>query len=134
LEKVQQIHSFLLLAYVILLDNFYWLMRVDDAAGNFSTVLHSVKRNYTLNYKKTHGIGTALRLWQGRFWDHVIRDEHDLQRHFDYIRWNPVRHGYVTGPENWTQSTFLHWAERGYYAPEWGHGGEITSIDGMEFE
>ena len=28
--------------------------------------------------------------WQGRFWDHIIRDEAELNRIRDYIRANPA--------------------------------------------
>lgn len=52
IRRVQEIHPFHLLAYVILPDHFHWLMRADDPKGNFSKVIHSVKRNYTVNYKK----------------------------------------------------------------------------------
>ncbi|MFO7740806.1 MAG: transposase, partial [Anaerolineae bacterium] len=109
LRRVQHIHPFHLLAYVILPDHFHWLIQIEDESGNFSKVLHSAKRNYTLNFKKAHGITTPLSVWQSRFWDHVIRDEHDLNNHFDYIHWNPVKHGYAEHPESWSQSTFLHW-------------------------
>jgi putative transposase len=34
-------------------------------------------------------------LWQHRFWEHLIRDEAEFDRHIDYIDWNPVKHGYV---------------------------------------
>jgi len=30
-------------------------------------------------------------IWQVRFWEHAIRDETDLQRHVDYIYFNPVK-------------------------------------------
>jgi len=134
MRRVQTIHPFRLLAYVILPDHFHWLMRVDDASGNFSRVLHSVKRNYTLNYKKARGITTPFNLWQERFWDHIIRDERDLHNHFDYIHWNPVKHGCVQRPEDWRHSTFRHWLERGYYEPGWGYGGEPVNITDMSFE
>jgi hypothetical protein len=88
--RVQEIHPFHLLAYVILPDHFHWLMPAEDESGNFSTVLHSIKRNYPLNFKKVHGITTLFNLWQARFWDHVIRDEDDLGNHFDHIHWNPI--------------------------------------------
>jgi putative transposase len=134
MRRVQSIHPFRLLAYVILPDHFHWLMRVEDEEGDFSKVLHSIKRNYTLNYKKAHGITTSLSLWQGRFWDHIIRDKDDLKNHFDYIHWNPVKHGYVCRPERWPQSTFLHWVERGYYELGWGHDEAPQSIAGMQLE
>jgi len=134
MRRVQEIHPFRLLAYVIMPDHFHWLMRVDDKRGDFSTVLHSVKRNYTLNFKKAHRITSSLVLWQERFWDHVIRDEADLNRHFDYIHWNPVKHGYVQFPETWRHSTFRHWLDLGYYEPGWGHAGEPASIADMNLE
>jgi len=134
MRRVQELHPFRLLAFVILPDHFHWLMRVDDEKGNFSTVLHSIKRNYTLNFKKAHGITTPFNCWQERFWDHVIRDEWDLNNHFDYIHWNPVKHGYVQWPEEWPHSTYLHWLERGYYEAGWGQGSAPFNIVDMDFE
>src|SRR3546814_1710907 len=28
-------------------------------------------------------------IWQRRYWEHLVRDEDDLQRHVDYIHFNP---------------------------------------------
>ena len=134
MRRVQEVHPFHLLAYVILPDHFHWLMRVDDESGNFSIALHSIKRNYTLNFKKARGITTSFNLWQERFWDHVIRDERDLNDHFDYIHWNPVKHAYIQRPEDWLHSTYLHWLEQGYYELGWGYGGEPPNIVDMNFE
>ena len=134
LRNVQQIHPFRLLAYVILPDHFHWLMRVEKESGNFSDILQSIKRNFTLNYKDAHPIPTPMKLWQSRFWDHIIRDEKDLERHFDYIHWNPVKHGYIHYPEDWLHSTYAHWLKLGYYGLEWGRGEEPSGIAEMDFE
>ena len=32
---------------------------------------------------------------QRRYWEHLIRDENDLQRHRDYVHINLVKHGYA---------------------------------------
>jgi putative transposase len=109
-------------------------MRVDNSKGHFSTVMHSLKRNFTMNYKKFHSISSSFTVWQKRFWDHVIRDEYDLNRHLDYIHWNPVKHGFVDHPEDWPQSSFLDWLERGYYPENWGWEHEPKNIEGMNFE
>jgi len=45
-------------------------------------------------------------LGRGRYWEHTIRDERDFARHFDYVHFNPVKHGLVEHPANWTYSTF----------------------------
>jgi putative transposase len=45
-------------------------------------------------------------IWQRRFWEHLIRDEHDLKRHVGYIHWNPVKHGWVKQAHEWPYSSF----------------------------
>ena len=134
MRRVQVVHPFQLLAYVILPDHFHWLMRANSNLDTFSTVLHSVKRNYTLNYKSAHQLGTTLNLWQARFWDHVIRDESDFKNHFDYIHWNPVKHSYVTRPEDWSHSTYQHWLDRGYYEVGWGYADEPINTRELNLE
>jgi len=49
----------------------------------------------------------AKRLWQTRFFDHVIRNDRDLQENFDYIAMNPVHRGYVTHPQFYPYTGFL---------------------------
>jgi putative transposase len=59
-------------------------------------------------------------IWQRRFWDHLIRDDLDFQRHLDYLHWNPVKHGYVKKVIDWPYSTFHRFVNRGLYPPDWG--------------
>lgn len=40
--------------------------------------------------KKIHKTEPNLKVWQGRFYDHVIRSDADYSKHFDYIVDNPV--------------------------------------------
>jgi putative transposase len=60
------------------------------------------------------------RLWQHRFWDHVIRNENDYVRHVDYIHYNPVKHGLTPSPFEYELSSINRWAARGYYDRTWG--------------
>ena len=46
-------------------------------------------------------------LWQGRFFDHVIRNDIDLRENLDYIAMNPVRAGFVTRPWFYPYTGFL---------------------------
>ncbi len=48
------------------------------------------------------------RLWQTRFFDHVIRNDSDLQENLDYIAMNPVKEGYVPRPQFYPYSGFLY--------------------------
>ena len=47
------------------------------------------------------------RLWQTRFYDHVIRNDRDLQENLDYIAMNSVRRGYVTHPAFYPYTGYL---------------------------
>ena len=134
LERVKELFPFDLLAYVILPDHFHWLMKVGDPTGNLSKIMHSIKRNYTRNFKQAHHIQEPINIWQRGFWDHVIRDERDLENHLDYIHWNPIKHGHVSKPEDWTNSTYNDWFRRGYYEFGWGWYEVPENINNMEFE
>lgn len=46
-------------------------------------------------------------LWQRGFFDHVIRNDKDLQENLDYIAMNPVRKGYVSQPYFYPYTGFL---------------------------
>ncbi len=133
LRNVQTLHPFHLFAYVILPDHFHWLLQLPEDKPDFSAILHSVKFNFTWNLKRELGIKTPLKVWQNRFWDHVIRDEDDLQTHFDYIHWNPVKHRYVENPEDFPESSFKFWKEKGYYGERWNYE-EPLSISKIHLE
>jgi putative transposase len=133
LEKTKSLQLFELMAHVLLPDHFHWMIKLPQENPNFSKILLGFKGNFTYQYKKIHHISTPLTLWQRRFWDHIIRNEDDLMRHLDYIHWNPVKHGLVKEPEQWSQSSFKTWVENGYYEREWG-GKEPETIHGLNFE
>lgn len=111
-------YPFTMVAYVFLPDHFHLLIQVPEST-NISNLMQSVQRNFTLDYKKILSIETPLHLWQRGFWDHVIRDERDLERHFDYIHYNPVKHGLVSKPSEYPHSSFLEYVKRGWYGAAW---------------
>ena len=86
MRAVKQIHPFTMYAFVFLHDHFHLLLRLGKNT-DITKVMHSIKRNYTLNYKKGVGINGRVSLWQRGFWDHVIRNEQDFHNHLDYERW-----------------------------------------------
>lgn len=74
--------------------------------------------------QRRHGV------WQRRFWEHSLRDEHDYARHFDYVHYNPVKHGYVERVKDWPYSTFHRWVKQGVYPVDWGCGNFDTAMFG----
>jgi putative transposase len=116
LHNVKELHPFLLLGYVFLLDHFHLIIQ-PTGESNFSDIMHSLKPNFTREYKNLLGIPASqtMKFWQKRFWDHVIRNDRDFESHLHYIHFNPVKHGYVKDPRDWKYSSYLEWEERGLY-------------------
>ena len=75
LHNVKELHPFTMLGYVFLPEHFHLLIQL-TGESNFSDVMHSLKPNFTKEYKKLMGLpfSKSMKFWQKRFWDHVIRD------------------------------------------------------------
>jgi putative transposase len=119
LRRVKELHPFSMVGYVFLPDHFHMLIR-PTGSSTYSQIMHSLKPNFTKAYKQAIGLDGKMGFWQRRFWDHIIRDERDLHLHLDYIHYNPVKHGLVSKPEDWTHSSFSIWKQRDVYPDEWG--------------
>ena len=66
-------------------------------------------------------------LWQRRYWEHTIRDDLDLQKHVDYIHYNPVKHGLVKRVMDWPYSSFHRYVRQGMIPADWA-----TADDSLE--
>jgi putative transposase len=134
LHNVKQLYPFAMQAYVFLPDHFHLLIKPNQSI-TISQIIHSFKRNFTFNYKKTKNIpnSDSITLWQYGSWDHVIRDENDYNKHLDYIHYNPVKHGYVTKPEDFSHTSYMTYIEKGWYEIGWGHK-EPENLRDMDFE
>jgi putative transposase len=67
-------------------------------------------------------------LWQRRYWEHTIRDDLDLQRHVDYIHFNPVKHGLVDRVADWPYSSFHRHVKLGIVPADWAVGDEKSGV------
>ncbi|HQS99774.1 MAG: hypothetical protein B7Y26_11245 [Hydrogenophilales bacterium 16-64-46] len=129
MHRTHEKHPFRHLAHVILPDHLHWLFEAQD--GNFSAVVAAFKRDASWALK---ACGEASEpLWQPRFYDHLIRDEADFQRHLDYLHYNPVKHGHCNHPGDWPHSSFAAWQARGAYPPGWGRH-EPESLRNLHLE
>ncbi len=134
LRNVRQRYSFTMQAYIFLPDHFHVMLRPVQPV-TISQIIHSFKRNLTWNYKKAKEIpnSTSVQLWQYGSWDHVIRNEIDHARHFDYIHYNAVKHKHVAKPEDFPHSSYMTYVEKGWYEIGWGHI-EPRNLKDLDFE
>ena len=117
-----------------------WTLLPEDA--DFSTRWRLIKSwfsrrcqvRYQGNVSASRRSKQEKAVWQRRFWEHLIRDEQDFNRHMDYIHYNPVHHRLVAKVKDWQYSSFHRYVQRGVYDVNWGSG-EILEFDssvGME--
>ncbi len=115
-----------------------WTMPPDDT--DYSARWNWIKGEFTKIWLHSGGREQPSRasrqqerrrgVWQRRFWEHTIRDEEDLEAHFDYIHYNPVKHSLVDGPGEWPWSSFHRWVREGHYAVDWAAGEETNRLPG----
>jgi putative transposase len=127
-RHVMAAHPFTIDAIAILPDHIHSIWTLPSADSNFSTRWRLVKSYFTRHCQQQyHGEISASRfdkqeqaVWQRRFWEHQIKDERDFTHHFDYIHYNPVKHGLVAAPKDWQSSSFHHHVRAGIYNLNWG--------------
>jgi putative transposase len=109
-----------------------WSLPVGDS--NFPMRWSQIKSGFsrTLPHGNATSASKAAKrekgIWQRRYWEHVIRNDDDLQRHIDYIHYNPIKHGLVARVRDWPYSSFHRYVARGDLPIDWG--GDAAEIDG----
>ena len=129
-KSVQTKYPFTLDAFCLLPDHLHCLWTLPANDSQYSSRWNLIKNQFSKKYKSIINISMQKSdsqtpkqesiFWQRRFWEHYIRDEDDFEKHFDYIHYNPVKHGYVQNPIDWQWSTFEKYLHLGYYEPDWG--------------
>ena len=66
------------------------------------------------------GSPAEMVVWEQRFTVEAVKEEIEFAQRMDTIHYDPVRHGLVTRPEEWVQSSYAAWVERGLYKLGWG--------------
>ena len=117
LDKYKLEMRFDLIAWVIMPDHLHII--IDPKDNSLSDIMRKIKLSFSFRFRKSKGI-FAKTIWQKRFWDHIIRNQNDLNRCIDYIHYNPVKHGIVMNPEAWKHSSFQLFLGNGYYTSDWG--------------
>jgi len=102
-ESMQERFDVRIAAWVLLDNHYHFLIYFQDAENlpEFMKRLHGVT-----SIKLNQLDGAQGRMVWYSYWDRFIRDERDFWTKFNYIHYNPVKHGYVGKPEGWPHSSF----------------------------
>ena len=125
ISHVRKKHPFEIVAWVLLPDHMHCIWTLPDDDFDFSTRWRLIKKSMSFQMKQrldTRSDRSESQIkkgesgfWQHRFWEHCIRDENDLEQHFDYIHYNPVKHELVESPLEWEWSTYHKYLKLGFY-------------------
>jgi len=125
-------HPFRMDAVVILPEHLHCIMTLPEGDADFSIRWNLIKGSFSRAIETGERISKSRTkrgergIWQRRFWEHLIRDQEDFNRHADYIHWNPVKHGWANRVADWPHSSFHDCVRRGIYPVDWCGG-----MDGM---
>lgn len=130
ISKTRTEKPFIITAAVILPDHLHFIWTLPSGDTAYSQRVSRLKVLFTRSLKYRRVLESQISLsrrkhresnvWQRRFWEHTIKDEADLQKHLDYIHYNPVKHGFVSCPHLWEYSSFHQWVKKDGYSVEWG--------------
>jgi len=69
----------------------------------FINLLHGRTSHFINKLENSEGRNTGH-----NYWDHIIRNKTDFWTKFNYIHYNPVKHGIVNDPGAWKHSTYKY--------------------------
>ena len=133
--NVRQRHPFDIDAIVILPEHLHCIWTLPPGNTDFSLRWSRIKIEFTRSLQINEYQSTSRKthrergVWQRRFWEHLIRDEDDLNRHVDYIHFNPVKYGLVNSPKDWPYSSFHRYVEQGILEKNWSAARKAISLD-----
>lgn len=143
-RQCRQENPFEVEAIVLLPDHLHCIWTLPEKDSNYSKRWALIKKAFSQQWLEAGGVEQPISearsrkgyssVWQPRFWEHTIRNETDLQRHMDYIHYNPVKHGQSKCPHGWQWSSFHRWVRQGRYEPEWGCQCDGQFASQMNFE
>jgi putative transposase len=119
-------------AIVVLPDHLHavWTLPPEDA--DFATRWRLIKTRFSksLPDEEWRSMVRTARgkrgIWQRRYWEHLIRDDTDYERHVEYCYINPIKHGLVSRVQDWPHSSFHRDVRRGLFPIDWA--GEFEPI------
>lgn len=135
-RTVKQNHPFDIFAWSVMPEHMHAVWRMPERDADFSKRWMLIKQRFSWEIERRETITPSRKrkgergIWQRRFWEHLITDEHDLARHIDYVHINPVKHGYVTRASDWPYSSLHRYIRQGLLPTDWACAPELVMRHG----
>jgi len=125
-RKTRRQRPFHIDAWVVLPDHMHCVWTLPPGDDDFSNRWKAIKIRFVQALPRTERrskvrIAKGERgIWQRRYWEHLIRDDRDFERHVDYIHYNPVKHNHVKRVADWPYSSFHRYVRETLLPADWG--------------
>jgi len=108
----KKIYRYNIDAIVVLPDHLHMIITPKNAL-EYPEIIKQIKRSFVYNlpnsvkeHSKTHLTSSQYHrgdagIWQGRYYEHTIRNEKDMIEKMQYIQNNPIKHGLCSHNEIW---------------------------------
>lgn len=133
-KKVKELYSYEIVACAILPEHIHLILaleKIENYPKVISAVKHYFSRNINIEPKELSESKIKKRekgIWHRRYFEHTIIDELDLNKHIDYIHYNPVKHGIVKNVKDWEYSSFHKYVKNKKYDSNWGSNIDIANF------
>ena len=99
-----------ILAWVVLPDHMHCIWRMPEGDSDYSTRWRLIKARFSRELppgplRDSHLTRRERGIWQRRFWEHHLRSDAAIAQAIRQCWNDPVRHGLVSRPEDWTFSS-----------------------------
>ena len=100
----EQLYDWELICYVVLDDHYHILVKADENAINLPKIIESIHKFTSREINKLEN-KQGRKIWH-QYWDTVITNQRSFFARFNYIHYNPVKHGYVKKMSEYKYSSF----------------------------
>lgn len=97
----------------VVLPNHYHFLACFECFECISTMMKKLHTSTSFEWNQTDGLTGRRRVWY-HYVDRLMRSEGQMAQVFNYIHYNPVKHGYVDSPYDWI------WSSLGLYEQDYG--------------
>jgi putative transposase len=128
-REVLRSHPVKIHAIVVLPEHLHCLWELPAGDSDYSTRWRQIKSAFSRALPPGERISASRArkgergIWQRRYWEHTIRDDAGYAMRFDYIHYNPVKHGYAKEVRDWPYSSFHRYVGLGVYGMDWAGEG-----------
>lgn len=141
-KRTVEKYNYQIFAICVLPDHIHMIIKPYEIK-DYPKIIQQIKRYFSQNIDKSKLSNYTLSsdnikrkesdVWQHRYWEHTICNEDDLNKHTDYIHYNPMKH-YNIAPKDWKYSSFKKFVKNEYYDKDWFNFDDKHNINDLNYE